>query len=136
MASLEDILEYTATGQYYKVYRDGVYVSQHTTEREAAQRAANTAYSYPDSKVHYVHEYRVTVGLTDAGITEAKDYGPSADEPPVITGTPAPTFLQGFAGAYDMTVHVLDDAVSAVTYSLTNTLPNGLDLNPTTGELN
>jgi hypothetical protein len=135
MGTALDILEFTATGQYYKVYRDGVFVSKHTTEREAAQQAANQAFAYPDSAIHYTHEYNVTVGLTDAGITEAKDYGPGADQPPEVIGTPHPLFVEGTAGTFDFSAYISDDGQSAVTYSLTNVLPNGLSLVAETGIL-
>ena len=128
------LFEYTATGRYFKVYKDDIYVSQHTTEREAIERANEQKFDNPDADVTYVHEYEVQVGLTDAGVVEAQDYT-IVDNPPIISSTPAPIFLSGTPGSYDMTQHVTDDGISAVTYGLSNTLPNGLVMNPTTGIL-
>ncbi len=75
------------------------------------------------------------MGLTDAGLTEKQDYGPPNDVPPVIISTPQPIFTEGTANTYGMAQHVVDDGVSILTYSLTNTLPNGLTLNASTGVL-
>lgn len=74
------------------------------------------------------------MALTDAGVVEQQILG-EVDEPPVITSTPSPTFTEGVSGTYDMTQHVSDDGLSTVTYSLTNTLPNGLSFNSSTGVL-
>ena len=51
----------TAKGRYYKVYKDGAYVSQHTTEREALEVCTNLVIVNPSSIVKYVHEYEVEV---------------------------------------------------------------------------
>lgn len=75
------------------------------------------------------------MGLTDAGIVIAQDYGAVQDQPPTITSTPAPVFTEGVAATYDLTQHVSDDGLSAVTYGLTNTLPNGLVLDTAAGVL-
>jgi len=54
-----DRIEFTATGRYYKVYRNGEFVSQHTTEREASQKAANELLQDNAAAVHYTHDYVV-----------------------------------------------------------------------------
>ena len=128
------LFDFTATGRYYKVYRDGLYASQHTTEREAAQAATGLAFEFPDSHVTYKHEYEVEVVLTDAGVAESQDYAPT-DVPPTIGSTPAPVFTVGTAASYDMTQHVSDDGQSTVTYAIIGTLPNGLTFNTATGQL-
>jgi hypothetical protein len=77
----------------------------------------------------------VELGLTDAGITEQQDWGTATDLPPTITSTPQPLFQLQNAATYDMTQHVSDDGLSAVSYSLSNVLPNGLQFNASTGIL-
>jgi len=129
------LYEYTATGRYYKVYVDGEYISQHSDEREAIEAANVQKFIHYDSDVYYIHEYEVDVALTDAGITEAQEYEAQVDQPPTINSTPSPSFTEGVADTYDMTQHVSDDGLSAVTYSLSNTLPNGLSFNGSTGIL-
>lgn len=129
------LFEYTATGRYYKTYIDSLYVSKHTTEREAVEKVNELKLSNPQSEVAYTHEYEVDVGLTDAGITIAQDYGTIADTPPVIASTPVPVFQEGTPLTYPMSQHVTDDGLSAVTYGLTNTLPNGLTFDAPTGVL-
>jgi len=55
----------TAKNQgYYIVSVDGVDVSQHTQEREAAEAAINKKLANPASAVEYRHDYQVTVGTT------------------------------------------------------------------------
>lgn len=132
------IFEQTAKGRYYKVYQDGVYVSQHSDEREAIESAQEVAFDNPESKVTYKHEYGVEVALTTAGMTLAGTRGGSGqvDMPPTITGTPSPTFNQGTAGAYSMTPFFSDDGLSTVTSQLLNTLPQGLSYNGNTHTLN
>ena len=75
------------------------------------------------------------MGLTDAGLTVERDDGTSSDQPPTISSTPNPSFVEGTSSTYDFTANVSDDGLSAVTYSLTNTLPSGLTLNSSTGIL-
>jgi len=57
------------------------------------------------------------------------------DVAPTIISTPNPIFLRGTADVYDMTQHVQDIGVSAISYTLTNTPPSGVVLNPITGIL-
>ncbi len=132
---MDELYDFTAVGRYYKVYIDGEYFSQHTTEREAAQKAASLIFRNPDSEVKYIHEYEVLVALTDAGVTEVKNIGPAVDEPPTITSTPSPSFTEGTGETYDMSQHVSDDGLSPLVYSLSNPLPQGLSFNSDTGIL-
>lgn len=46
---------------YHEVFVDGVKVSQHTTERGAAERAVNEYLSNPDATVEYRRDYVVVV---------------------------------------------------------------------------
>lgn len=56
----------TAEGSgYYRVYVDGVEVSQHTTERKAIQRAMSEREANPEAVVLYDHDYRVSVGAAE-----------------------------------------------------------------------
>jgi hypothetical protein len=121
--------ELTAVGRYYRVYVDTTRVSQHTTEREAIERACAEKISSPNASVFYIHDYEVEVSLTNAGLTVAGTVGGQTDDPPVIISTPViPNFIEGTPGSHDLTQYVLDDGISVVTYTLTNTLPNGLSL--------
>ena len=52
-------------GGYFEVYVNGVKVSQHSAEREAAIRAANEAIKNPGAQVEYRHPY--TVRITTKG---------------------------------------------------------------------
>lgn len=54
-------IELTAKGSgYYRVFVDSLQVSQHTTEREAAERAINE--KTDTNNVYYDHDYHVQVG--------------------------------------------------------------------------
>jgi hypothetical protein len=130
------MIEFTARGSgYYRLYVDDVEISRHVTERECIERAVNEKTT--TNVIHYVHDYTVdVVALTDAGITEARDYAGPTDLPPTITSTPGPLFQYLVSSNYDMTQHVSDDGISTVTYSLSNVLPNGLTFNGSTGILN
>lgn len=121
------MFEFTAKGRYYKVYVDGVYISQHTTEREALERASSEKFFNPDANVIYVHEYEVDVGLSNAGYVIAIGLGQQVDVPPSILSTPAPIFTEGVASNYNMAEHWTDDGISTITSSLSNPLPNGLN---------
>ena len=48
---------------YYRVYVDGVEVSQHTTPHKAQERATNEAEANPDAHVRYDHDYEVDVAF-------------------------------------------------------------------------
>lgn len=137
MGSNRKLYDLTAVGRYYKVYvgDNPEYYSQHSQEREAIESAVEAALLFYPETVYYVHDYEVEVGLTDAGITEAKDYGTQQDVAPTIISTPNPSFIQGTGGTYDFSNDISDDGLSALTYSLSNTLPNGLSLNASTGVL-
>lgn len=54
----------TAKGQYYKVKLDGVQQSQHTTEREAIEKAIDVGQLNPGKRVTYVHDYEVEVDVS------------------------------------------------------------------------
>lgn len=59
---MTDPIDLTATGGgYFRVFVDGVQVSQHTAEREAAERATELAIQNPLSTVTYDHDYSVRV---------------------------------------------------------------------------
>lgn len=118
---------------FYVVYKDGVVVSQHTSERKAIESAEGQKMDFPESLITYKHEYEVDVSLTTAGWTVAgTSAGGQVDLPPVIVGTPSPSFTQGTADTYDMTPFFTDDGLSTVTSQLINTLPNGLNYNGNT----
>lgn len=127
------IFELTAKGRYYEVYKDGVFVSNHTTEREAVEKSQDILFGDPHSKVKYFHKYEVEVALTTAGLTLAGTQGGGqVDLPPTITSTPSPSFTEGTPNTYDMSAHWDDDGLSTVTSDLDNTLPNGLSYNGNT----
>ncbi len=123
---MDDLVELTAIRRYYKIYKDDKYVSQHTTEREAAQNSTNLCFANPESSITYFHDYEVKVMLTNAGVTIAGTSGAPTNLPPVIVSTPSPSFVEGTADTYDTTQDWTDDGLSTVITSLTNTLPNGL----------
>ena len=55
----------TAVGSgYYIVMADGMELSRHTTEREAAERAIIYNCDHPESDVTYHHDYQVRVDYT------------------------------------------------------------------------
>lgn len=57
-------IEYTAKNSgYYRVFVDGIKVSQHLQEREAAESAGKQKRVSPDKAVYYDHEYHVEVSL-------------------------------------------------------------------------
>lgn len=71
-------MKFTAVGSgYYKVFKDGVEVSKHTSEREAIEAATNLELADPASNISYKHEYEVKV---EAAI---------ATTPPPVTPPPA-----------------------------------------------
>ena len=75
-----EAMKLTALDQgYFVVSVNNVDVSQHTTEREAIERAANLELTEPSSVVEYRHDYRVKV--------EAEASSPSAVAAPTA---PAP----------------------------------------------
>lgn len=127
------LFELTASKPYYHVEVDGSRVSKHFTEREAIERAQQEKFTNYNDDVTYVHEYEVQVGLTDAGITEAKAYG--SDQPPVIVGTPGPVFVQGTPATYSLSQFVSDDGLSPVAYAIVGTLPSGVSINASSGIL-
>ena len=55
-------IKYTAIGSgYYRVFRNGIEISKHTSEREANERAVNEELANPASEVTYKHDYEVKV---------------------------------------------------------------------------
>lgn len=46
---------------YYRVFVDGVQVSQHNSDREANERACNEKEANPDMEVYYDHDYKVVI---------------------------------------------------------------------------
>jgi hypothetical protein len=84
----------------------------------------------------YCPDRRVRVVGSNAGNSEDTGTTPPVDQPPTIISTPAPpSFTEGVSGSYDMTQHVSDDGLSSVSYALSNTLPNGLSFNTSSGLL-
>lgn len=56
------MIKLTADNQgYYRVFVDGVHISNHVQEREAAERAANEKMKSPQSEVYFDHDYKVDV---------------------------------------------------------------------------
>lgn len=75
------MIKLTATGSgYYRVYLDGVEVSQHTTPHKAAESAVNVKMENPGSRVSYDHDYNVVVEVTNEPV---EDVEPPPVEPPV-----------------------------------------------------
>lgn len=75
-------MKLTAIGSgYFKVYKDGVEVSKHTSEREALESAINLEIINPSSNIIYKHEYEVKV---------ESDPGPIITPIPVTTPIPTP----------------------------------------------
>lgn len=55
-------MKFTAVGSgYYRVFKDGVEVSKHTSEREAIEKALIVESAEPQANVTYVHDYEVKV---------------------------------------------------------------------------
>jgi len=110
---------------------------QVTNKDEAFERILEKAQADMWPGKYYIHPplTEVDVGVTDAGYTEEKDWSGPEDQPPTVDTTPAPSFVEDTADTYDLSQHITDDGLSALTYSLTNVLPNGLTLNPSTGLL-
>lgn len=82
-------IRFTAVGRYFHVYANGAHVSQHTTEREAAEASANLIAADPGAQVRYVHEYEVTVDQTDTVVEPPPvEEPPPAEEPPPVDQPP------------------------------------------------
>ena len=86
-------VEFTARGSgYYRVYVDGIQVSRHIAEREAAERAVNEAEANPGAHVRYDHDYEVDVILQSApsrggGSSPPSGGGGGGEGLPVYTAT-------------------------------------------------
>jgi hypothetical protein len=60
-------------GGYYRVYRDGVEFSRHTTERECIESAYKCKADYPCARVTYKHDYEVLVAKVPVAQTYQQD---------------------------------------------------------------
>jgi hypothetical protein len=59
-------VKYTAQQSgYFRVFVNGAEVSQHTTEREALERAENEEEKNPANDIEVTHEYKVAVESLD-----------------------------------------------------------------------
>ena len=81
-------VEFTARGSgYYRVYVDGIQVSRHIAEREAAERAVNEAEANPGAHVRYDHDYEVDVILQSAPSRGGGSSPPSGGSPTYDEGS-------------------------------------------------
>jgi hypothetical protein len=81
---MSQYIEATAEGQgYYHVFIDGIAHTKHLAEREALESAGKAKRDNPESKVYYVHDYRVRIDLVAKPV--AIDPVPEP-EPPIPTG--------------------------------------------------
>jgi hypothetical protein len=72
-------------GGYYAVYVDGTFVSQHSAERKAVERATNEKLAQPDAFVVYNHEgYSVRIEVDPAC------FSIEPVDPPVVDTLPEP----------------------------------------------
>jgi hypothetical protein len=131
-------------GGYYRVYRDGVEVSPHTTEREAIESAYRCKADYPCARVTYKHEYEVLVAKIPVARTFERDaegdgycysrppddgVGPSA---PVLSGAPNDDdAVLNWSPALDNLSGILDyqverSAVSPESFSLLATVDSAV----------
>lgn len=77
-------IDFTARGSgYYRVFVDDVAVSQHTTEREALERATELEQEDPSRDVRVEHDY-----IVDVEETEPNTQPPVDEEPPVVEEPP------------------------------------------------
>jgi len=66
---LSDHVELTAEDSgYFRVFVDGVQVSQHTTEREAAERVIQEETANPAAECYYDHPYKVRAEMIGPGV--------------------------------------------------------------------
>lgn len=110
-------IQLTATGSgYFKVLKDSVEQSQHTTEREASEVSVNAKLSSPESVVSYYHDYAVRVDIV-------------ADPPPA--DVTAPTAVVSVADTYlspgESTLVTITFSEPVVNFSNANvTVDNGV----------
>ena len=127
-------------GGYYRVYRDGVEFSEHTTERKAIESAYQCKADYPCARVTYKHDYEVEVAKVPVAKTferDAEGDGYCYSRPPDDGEGPTAPVLSGAAndddvvlnwsGAIDALSGVLDyqierSAVSPESFSLLATV--------------
>lgn len=77
-------IDFTARGSgYYRVFVDDVAVSQHTTEREALERATELEQADPSRDVRVEHDYIVDVEETEPN-TQPPVVDPPVVDPPVV----------------------------------------------------
>lgn len=75
---MTDQIDFTAKrGGYFRVWVNDAQISQHTTEREALEKASEEALNAPDASVRIDHDYHVEVSVNPPGNIP----------PPVITVT-------------------------------------------------
>ena len=80
---MSQYIEATAEGQgYYHVYVDGIAHTKHLAEREALESAGKAKRDNPESKVYYIHDYRVRIDLVSKPVVIDPVPEP---EPPIIT---------------------------------------------------
>ncbi|MCR9260765.1 MAG: hypothetical protein NXH95_13645 [Pseudomonadaceae bacterium] len=97
---MPDRIDFNGGASRFRVRVNGVVRSSHTTEREAAQNAANFAMAAPHAEVNYYHDYEVGVSfLRVTSVPEASavvqvfdaqgnpaGYGPADDPAGVFFG--------------------------------------------------
>lgn len=115
----------TAENQgYYTVYKNGVAVSNHTTEREAIEVAVNLELANPQDVVTYQHDYSVKV---EAQVVDPEPPPPDPDPPPpppppptgqaVLTRNIATQDATGHSHAPNFSsVHLLPDGKIAASF--------------------
>lgn len=99
---------------YFKTYRDGQLVSQHTQEREAVDACHDLILSFPNSMITYKHDLEVVATLTQAGrdLVDSPDTpdpdpdplpppDPTPDPPPIPDPPPPPVQWSNYRGIPD-----------------------------------
>ena len=105
-------MKLTATGSgYYRVYKDGIEVSKHTSEREAIEAAANRELSHPSDVITYKHDYEVKV---------------EADVVPVPIPPPVPPIPPSTYQRYSATSYVNAPVKDALTHPQSASLVKGM----------
>lgn len=126
-------ISFTAVGSgYYRVMKNDVQFSQHTTEREALESLANVLLGDPAANVYMYHDYRVEGAVDGLGGTTPPVIDPTGSFP--LTWTPPDTRADGTAlpidqidgykvyygtttGNYTNTVDVAGGATTSITIS-------------------
>lgn len=82
-------MKLTALGSgYYRVFKDGVEVSKHTSEREAVEAATNLEIADPSKAITYKHDYEVKVESEVATPIPVPTPIPPAPVNPIILYSP------------------------------------------------